>query len=82
MNLEYYDVQDFFQNLAEKTRDRRLKTSCLDVADFIRTRVVVYEKHTADCSSNGLSIFFSNYMRGLGVFQSRAAAWIIPPEIE
>ena len=70
MNLEYYDVQDFFQNLAEKTRDQRLKKLCLEVADYIRTRVVVYEKHTPDCSSNGLSIFLSNYIIPENIFQS------------
>jgi len=70
MNLEYYDVQDFFQKLAEKTRDRRLKALCLKVVNFIRTRVVVYEKHTADCSSNGLSIFFPSYIIPENIFQS------------
>jgi hypothetical protein len=62
MNLEYYDLRGFLQNLADKTKDKRLRDMCLDTAAFIKSKVVVYEKHTADCASNGLSIYFSNYV--------------------
>lgn len=70
MNLEYYDVRDFLQNLAAKTRDKRLTAACREVGDFIRNEVVFYEKHTADLSSNGLSIFISNYIIPENIFQS------------
>ena len=70
MNLEYYDLQDFLERLAAQTRDRRLTASCLEAVDFFRNKVVVYEKHTADSSSNGLSIFISNYLIPDNVFES------------
>jgi len=70
MNLEYYDLLDFIQRLAGKTRDQRLTASCLEVVDIIRNKVVVYEKHTPDSSSNGLSIFFPNYLIPDNIFYS------------
>jgi len=70
MNLEYYDLQDFIQNLAGKTRDQRLTASCLAVVDFMVNKVVVYEKHTPDSASNGLSIFLSNYLIPDNIFRS------------
>jgi len=70
MNLEYYDLQDFLQNLAAKTRDRRLTAACLEAVHFISNKVVVYEKHTLDRSSNGLSIFISNHIIPENIYQS------------
>jgi len=70
MNLEYYDLQDFLQNLAGTTRDERLKAACRQARDFIKNKVVVYEKHTGDRSSNGLSIFISNHIIPENIYQS------------
>lgn len=75
MNLEYYDLQDLLQNLAAITRDKHLKKLCLDIADFMKNKVVVYEKHTEDYDSNGLSIFFSNFLIPENIFQSHQAMY-------
>ena len=69
MNLEYYDLQDFLQRLAAKTQDQRLAAACLEMVDFISNKVVLYEKHTSDYSSNGLSIFISNYAIPDNIFE-------------
>jgi hypothetical protein len=39
-----------------------LKTLCLESIDLIKNKVVVYEKHTKDCASYGLSIYLSNFL--------------------
>ena len=75
LNLEYYDVQDLLQNLAAKTQDNDLKKLCLDIVDFMKNDVVVYEKHTEDCASNGLSIFFSNFLIPENIFKSHQAMY-------
>ena len=61
LDLEYYDLQDFMLKLAQKTSDARLEALCLEIVDHINTNVVLYEKHTDDRASNGLSIYLSNY---------------------
>ena len=70
LNLEYYDVLDFFRNLAARTQDRRLKRLCRHIAEFMLTQVIVYERHTNDCASNGISIFISNYTIPQNIFES------------
>jgi hypothetical protein len=70
LNLEYYDVQDFLEKLAVKTQDRHLKALCLEIVRFIKTNVIVYERHTEDCASNGLSIFFSNFLIPENIFKT------------
>ena len=66
---------DFFEHLAARTQDRHLRTLCLAVIDFMKTRVIIYEKHTEDCASNGLSIFFSNYTIPQNIFESHQAMY-------
>ena len=75
LNLEYYDVQDFLLNLAAQTRDIQLQTLCRDIVAFIKNKVIVYEKHTNDCESNGLSIYLSNYLIPDNIFQSHQAMY-------
>ena len=70
LNLEYYDLQDFLQNLAVSTRDEDLRQLCFRIDSFIKDKVIVYEKHTGDCASNGLSIFLSNYLIPENIFQT------------
>ncbi len=70
LNLEYYDLQDFMQKLASTTRSRTLMQLCHLIASYIRNTVIVYEKHTMDRNSNGLSVFLSNYLVPDNIFQS------------
>jgi hypothetical protein len=75
LNLEYYDVQDLLQNLAATTRDDYLKTLCREIIDFIKNRVIVYEKHTRDRASYGLSIYLSNSLIPENIFRSHQAMY-------
>lgn len=75
MNLEYYDLQGFLRNLAQKTSDRELKRSCLDVVKFVRDGVIVYEQHTPDSLSFGISIYLSNPLIPENVFQAHQAMY-------
>jgi hypothetical protein len=75
LNLEYYDAQDFLSRLGTRTRDERLRAMCLEIAEFVKNEVVVYEKHTEDCSSNGISIYLSNYLVPENIFQAHQAMY-------
>jgi hypothetical protein len=75
LNLEYYDAQDFFHHLALKTRDKHLKRLCNDIIGFIKNDVVVYERHTDDCTSQGISIYLSNFLVPENIFKSHQAMY-------
>ena len=75
LNLEYYDLQDFLKRLAAKTQDNHLKLLCNKLSDYTRTKVVIYERHTADCASNGLSIYLSNAIIPDNIFKSHQALY-------
>ena len=70
LNLEYYDVQDFLMNLEAETADMTLKALCAEIIAFLRQKVIKYERHTPGSSSNGLSIFLSNYLIPENIFQT------------
>ena len=75
LNLEYYDVQDFLLKLAANTKDKNLKALCHGIIKFIKKEVVVYEKHTEDRASQGLSIYLSNFLIPENIFQSHQAMY-------
>jgi hypothetical protein len=60
LNLEYYDLLDFLENLGEDTASAQTKQLCRELVDEITHRLIVYERHTADCRSKGVSIYLSN----------------------
>jgi regulator of sigma D len=70
LDLEYYDLVDFLQQLHEQTTDNELQSMCREVLDFVSNHVVVYEKHTTDSRSNGVSIYLSNYLVPENVFRA------------
>ncbi len=70
MNLEYYDLQDFLENLHRECSDPVTRKYCEEAMDEISSRLVVYERHTEDCRSNGVSIYLSHHLIPENVYQS------------
>jgi len=60
LNLEYYDLWNFLENLASETTDRKTKRLCHRASEVITDELIIYEQHTADCRSNGISIYLSD----------------------
>ncbi|NNF97979.1 MAG: hypothetical protein HKM93_01240 [Desulfobacteraceae bacterium] len=60
LNLEYYDLPDYLHQLGQETTDTGLKILCSRITQMLRDKVLVYEKHTDDTESNGLSIYLSH----------------------
>ncbi len=70
MNLEYYDLQDFLENLNRQCRDPATKRYCREAIEEISSKLVVYEKHTKDCRSNGVSIYLSHFLIPENIYRS------------
>ena len=62
LNLEYYDLVDLLQNWQRLGNDADISRICRDTLDYLQNNVIMYEKHTQDCRSNGISIYLSNYL--------------------
>jgi hypothetical protein len=69
LNLEYYDLQDFLQNLKERVPDPQTRKYCEDVLDEVCRKLIVYERHTSERRSKGVSIYLSHFLVPENVYQ-------------
>jgi hypothetical protein len=70
LNQEYYDLRNFLENLARETMDGQTKSLCQRASEIITDELIIYEKHTSDCRSNGLSIYLSDVHLPDNVYQA------------
>jgi len=70
LNQEYYDLGNFLENLARETTDEKIKKLSQRALEVIKGELIVYEQHTADCRSNGISIYLSNVNLPENVYQA------------
>ena len=70
LNQEYYDLRNFLENLARETTDGQTKSLCQRASEIITDELIIYEKHTSDCRSNGLSIYLSEVHLPENVYQA------------
>jgi len=75
LNLEYYDLQDFLIRFQEAVTDRQIKKSCLEILKFVKDHIVIYEKHTSDSQSNGVSIYLSNFLVPDNIYDAHQAMY-------
>jgi hypothetical protein len=69
LNLEYFDLQDFLELMGEHIQDTRIKALCEESISVLNTEVILYEKHTDLCRSNGVSIFLPNFLVPENIYQ-------------
>jgi hypothetical protein len=70
LNLEYYDLQDFLELMIKHTGDPRIIALCRDSIEVLRSEIILYEKHTDNCRSNGISIFLPSFLVPENIYQS------------
>jgi hypothetical protein len=70
LNQEYYDLRNFLENLASETTDGQTKSLCQRASEIITDELIIYEKHTSGCRSNGLSIYLSDVHLPENVYQA------------
>jgi hypothetical protein len=60
LNMEYYDLANFIRNLRNGIGQPDLLEATAAVLKMIQDRVILYERHTQDCDSSGMSVYISN----------------------
>jgi hypothetical protein len=70
LNQEYYDLSNFLENLASESTDGKTKRLCQRASEVITSELIIYEQHTADCRSNGISIYLSDVHLPENVYQA------------
>jgi hypothetical protein len=70
LNQEYYDLKNFLENLSRETTDDRIKSLCRRAGEVITDGLIIYEQHTKDSRSNGISIYLSNVHLPENVYQA------------
>ena len=75
LNLEYYDLSNFLANLARETADGQTKRLCQQAIGVITDELVIYERHTADSRSSGISIYLSHLLLPENVYQAHQQSY-------
>lgn len=75
LNLEYYDLYDFLKKLEEHTNDRQLATLCRDIQAKVADELILYERHTSESNSNGVSVFFPSFLIPDNIFRSHMSMY-------
>jgi len=70
LNLEYYDVQDFLEKLSKHSGQPQIKALCERSLDLLRNELILYERHTNNCHSNGVSIFIPSFLIPENIYRS------------
>jgi hypothetical protein len=58
--MEYYDLANFIRNLRNSIGQPDLLEATAAALKTIEDRVLLYERHTQDCDSSGMSVYISN----------------------
>jgi len=60
LNLEYYDLYLFVQNLRDNLKQAETIRACDAVLERLADQVLIYERHTLDYNAKGVSVYLSN----------------------
>ena len=60
LDLEYYDLYHFVQNLRDNLRQAEIIQACNAVLSSVQNRVLRYARHTMDRDVKGISIYLSH----------------------
>lgn len=75
LNLEYFDLRDLLEKLRNASEDNELKRLCRNSLDILSEELVVYERHTEESRSHGVSIFFPNYLVPENIYEAHMAMY-------
>jgi len=75
LNLEYFDLRDLLEKLRDNSEDVELKTLCQNSLDILSRELIVYERHTEESRSHGVSIFFPNYLVPENIYDAHMAMY-------
>lgn len=75
LNLEYFDLRDFLEKMRDHTVDEELQRLCQASLAILSSELIVYERHTEESRSHGVSIFFPNYLVPENIFEAHMAMY-------
>ncbi len=75
LNLEYLDLQDVLEHLSDYSEDIHLKKLCQNSIDILENELILYERHTDDSQSNGVSIFLPSFLVPDNVYRSHMSMY-------
>ncbi len=75
LNLEYFDLRDLLEKLQDNSANEELKKLCQNTLDILSQELIVYERHTEDSRSHGVSIFFPNYLVPENIYDAHMAMY-------
>jgi len=75
LNLEYVDLQDILEHLAYYSEDILIKKLCQNSIDILENELILYERHTEDSQSNGVSIFLPSLLVPENIYRSHMSMY-------
>jgi hypothetical protein len=75
LNMEYYDLANFIRNLRNGIGQPDLLEATAAVLKMIQDRVILYERHTQDCDSSGMSVYISNPLVPENIYAAHQALY-------
>ena len=75
LNLEYYDLLDWLDNLARASNSDDVRRMCISSATILQTVVIKFERHTRGVKSNGMSVFFGHHLVPDNVYTAHLAMY-------
>ncbi len=75
LNLEYFDLKDLLRNVSDYSTDPEIKELCQNSIDILTNELIVYERHTDNSKSNGVSIFLPIFQIPENIYQSHRSMY-------
>ena len=75
LNLEYYDLLNWLNELAHATDSAEVRRLCHYCVNLLKAEVIRYERHTPDVEANGMAIYFNHYLLPENVYLAHQAMY-------
>jgi len=75
LNLEYLDLQHVLENLSKYSADLLIKELCQNSIDILENELILYERHTDDSQSHGVSIFLPSFLVPENIYRAHMSMY-------
>ena len=75
LNLEYLDLHNILTNLSHYSNDIHIKKLCKDSIEILENELILYERHTDDTQSHGVSIFLPSFLVPQNIYRSHMSTY-------
>jgi clostripain len=75
LNLEYIDLRDILENLRSSSEDAHIRQLCQECINILENELILYERHTDDSRSHGVSVFFPTVLVPENIYRSHMSMY-------